>query len=83
MSRQRIHYWIYVESYEGRPVLIYGSPNSESEAQRKGFEKLPCPFEVITLPTSDIATASRMVKGRKLDDTQDLGQSLERLRHTF
>ena len=77
-----MHYWIYC-TWEGKDVLIYGSPNSETEAMQKGYEKLPCPFEVIRLATSDIATASRMLKGRKLDDTQDLGKSLERLRHTF
>ena len=81
MSRQRIHYWI-TGSWEGKDFLIYGG-TSEAEAQRKGYEKLPCVFEVIPLGTSEITRASRLLKGRKLEETQDLTGNLERLKHVI
>ena len=75
-----MHYWI-VASHEGKTVLIYGGL-TESEATQKGYQELSSYFEVKGFPTRDIGAASRMLKGQKLNDTQDLGESLQRLKHT-
>jgi len=75
------HYWI-IANKEGQTVLIYGGL-SENEATQKGYQELDCYFEVKPFPTKDIAAASRMLKGEKLHDTQDLSESLRRLKHTI
>lgn len=77
----REYYWITAH-YDGKDILIYGG-ESYQEAERKGFQELPCTFEVVMLPTSDIGRASRMIKGRKLEMTQDLSGSMKNLRHTI
>lgn len=75
------HYWIYVDSYEGKPFLAYGSSNSYAEAERKGYELLPCMFEIIELPTREITKASRMIRYRRLEETRDLTDSFRNIRH--
>lgn len=75
------HYWICAE-YEGKTVLIYGGL-SESEATEKGYRELDCYFDVKMYPTKDVAKASQLYKGEKLHDTQNLGSSLDRLKHTL
>lgn len=77
----REYYWITAH-YQGKDILIYGG-ESYDEAERKAFQQLPCTFEVVMLPTTDIGRASRMIKSRKLEETQDIGESLRNLRHTL
>ena len=79
----KTYYWIYA-NYMGKTILIRPKGVdclTEDDARRWGFEKLPCSFEVIGLPTRDTASASRMMKGRSLDETADIDKSLERYRH--
>ncbi len=77
---QQMHFWI-TANHEGQTVLIYGGL-TEKEATDKGYAELDCFFEVKQLPTRDVAAASRMLKGETLHNTQDLGASLKRLKHT-
>ena len=80
---RRLYYWIKA-SYMGKTILILPKGEaslSEDSATKYGFEKLPCTFEVIGLPTRDTASASRMLKGRSLDETADIDKSLERYSH--
>lgn len=81
MPRNQTYYWISAH-HQGNDILIYGGETYE-EAERKGSEKLPCIFEVIALPTIDIKAASRMLKGRKLEETGNLDESLKRMRHNY
>ena len=80
---RRTYYWIKA-NYMGKTILILPKGEaslSEDSATKYGYEKLPCTFEVIGLPTRDTASASRMLKGRSLDETADIDKSLERYRH--
>ena len=81
MPRSETHYWI-TATYQGKDILIYGGA-SYYEAEQKGNQELPCMFDIIALPTSDIGRASRMVKGQKLEQTRNIDESLKNLRHTL
>lgn len=81
MPQQRDFYWIVAE-LDGKQVLIYGGPDEKS-ATEKGYQELDCYFEVRKFNTRDIQKASQMLKGEKLTESQDLGASLERLKHTL
>lgn len=79
----KIYYWIKA-NYMGKTILILPKGEAsltEESATRYGYEKLPCTFEVVGLPTRVTASASRMLKGRNLDETADIDKSLERYRH--
>lgn len=77
--RSEDYYWITAH-YEGRDILIFGG-NSYEEAERKGYQELPCMFEVVKLPTRSTAAASRMIKAQTLEQTHDLDRSLRNIRH--
>jgi len=79
---RKYHYWLVTRDENGKPYLIYGSPNSEEEARQKGLEMLPMyDFEIKRFPTSDLGKASAMLKGRKLEELHDLHQATRRLGH--
>ncbi len=81
MTDRKYHFWIVAKS-EGKPYLIYGSPNSEEEARSKGLEMLGgMDFEIKRLPTRDLAKASSMVRGVRLEDTHSLKEASKRIGH--
>jgi len=76
----RNYYWLVCD-YEGRRTLIYGG-GTEEEARQKGLEMLPgIDFKIEALPTRNMASASRMLKGNRLEQTHSLTKATERLRH--
>jgi len=76
----RTYYWIWAEE-NGRHIL-WGPYQSNEEANRKGFAKLHCYFEVVPLRTRDEGTASRLLRARLLDDSGDISGSFKRIKHT-
>lgn len=78
---KQTHYWLVTQT-SGKTVLIYGGI-TEKEAYDKGLRKLDGFFEVIALPTRDVAKASQMYKGRRLEAGDGLDQSMERLQHYY
>ena len=76
----RYHYWLTGVA-GGKRFLIYGADN-EDRAREKGLELLSgIDFTIKRLPTRDIRSASRQVKGYKLEETHDLGIATKRLKH--
>ena len=78
-----MHYWIVtVDEETGQPYLIYGSPNSEEEARRKGLEMLPgVNFEIRGFRTRNMDTARSWLRGSRLDGHRSLGEAARRQGH--
>lgn len=73
------YYWIWAIK-DGRLVVI-GCKGDEQEALNWGYAKLgDVDFKVEQLPTRDMNSAVRMLKGKLLDKTADLDLSIKRAR---
>ena len=81
---RRYYYWIVSRDPEtGRPYLVFGSEKDEADARQRGLELLGgVDFEIKRFPTRDIATASRLLKGGRLEKGDGLHKATERLGHT-
>ena len=77
------YYWIVTRDPEtNKPYLLPGG-KTEQEARQKGLEQLGgIDFELRRFPTTNMATASAMLKGKRLEKTQSLHKATERLGHT-
>ena len=79
------HYWIvaYMENFDGtqQPYLTDGGTN-EQEARAKAFDLLGgLDFTIQKLPTSNITSASRILKGLRLKETKSLREATKRVKH--
>lgn len=77
-------YWIVTNDGTGHnQTLIFGSDVSEEDARLKGLQDLPgIDFVIKPLRTRNLARASSLLKGEKLDRYHDLSKATERLHHT-
>jgi hypothetical protein len=84
MSSPRKCYWIVTNDSTGHDqTLIFGSDISEEEARMKGLQDLPgIDFVIKALRTRNLARASSLIKGEKLDKYHDLSKATEKLHHT-
>lgn len=82
VTRRQKYYWLVcADPDDGKPYLIYGG-RAEDEARQKGLDILGgVDFEVKMYPTSNLAAASSMHKGRRLEETHSLGKASQRLGH--
>ena len=80
-SRRR-HFWLVTTDPDsGKYFLIYGGP-SEEEARQRGIEMLSgVDFEIRALRTRNLATASALVRGTRLESTHSLHRASERIGH--
>lgn len=80
-SRRR-YYWLLCQDPDtGKPFLIAGG-DTESEAREHGLDMLGgIDFEIRALPTRNLASASSMVRGKRLEDTRSLHKAGERQGH--
>lgn len=79
---RRFYYWLVAKGEDGKTFLIFGSEHSEEECRQKGLEMLQgVDFQVVRLPTRDLATASSMWRGKRLDVGEGLHRSTQRLGH--
>ena len=79
--KRRNHYWLTGKGEDGKPFLI-DRGSAEDEARQKGFETLGgLNFEVKMFPTSDMARASSMFKGNRLNTERNLKNAMQRVRH--
>lgn len=76
------YYWITaVDPETGKPYLIAGG-RTEDEARQKGLETLGgLDFLIRKLPTTNLARASSLLKGDRLEKTKSLHKAAERLGH--
>ena len=74
-----VYYWV-VALHEGK-ILIIGPKSHEAEAEELGTEKFPTSeFEVVALPTRNEARATRMLKGKQLQN-ETITDALQRVSH--
>lgn len=82
---EKFHYWLSATDPEThKPYLVYGCPAKEGEpgARARGIELLGgLDFEIKRLPTRDLGKASSMWKGKRLEQTHNLGRAGQRLGH--
>lgn len=76
----RLHYWV-VARLESKEVLL-GPFTTRERANAEGYLTNTY-FEVFEWPTKDRARATQIYKEVRLQKTQDLGKSLERVSHTL
>jgi len=76
----RLHWWIVAQHGE-KEVLLGPFPDIET-ANREGY-LTNAYFNVYEWPTRDRARATQIYKEVRLQKTQDLGKSLERVQHTL
>ena len=75
------YYWILaVEPTSGRPIVL-GWYSSEAEANDIGFNKCGGSFEVIPLQTRDVGLATKILKHRRFEQSEQLAEVLKRARH--
>ncbi len=75
------YYWLVTKDDTGKVFLIYGATDEES-ARQKGLEMLSGDdFEIKRLPTRNLAMASSLYKGNKLEQTHSLKEASKRLGH--
>ena len=80
-SSRQMHYWIVAQSEEGKPYLVYGGID-ENSCRQKGLEMLGgLDFNIKAFPTRDMATASAMLRGVRLDRGLGLRRSAQRQGH--
>lgn len=78
-NKSRVKWWIWGIK-EGR-LFVVGFKDTEELAHEFGYSVCgDTPFEVEPIPTIDIDSAIRTIKGKRLQDTKDLGLSLQRAR---
>lgn len=83
MAVTRYYFWISAHDETGKSYLIFGSDKSEDEARQKGLDMLgSVNFEIKRLPTRNLASASSMIRGRRLKETHSLRQASKRIGHT-
>lgn len=80
-DRTQYHWWLVAHD-NNDTTLIYGSGISEEAARQHGLEILPgLDFEVRKLPTRNLARASSILKGKRLEETHSLKEATKRLKH--
>ena len=81
MPRHRYYYWIVTQDDAGKDYIVSGGA-TEDEARQRGMEMLGgLDFDIKRLPTIDMATASRMIKGERLLRTHSLTDASRRAGH--
>ena len=79
---RRKYYWLICQDPDTEKVFLIAGGSTEEEARSKGLEMLSgIDFEIRGLPTRNLQTASSMVRGKRLEDTQLLSKAKERLGH--
>lgn len=76
------YYWIIAKDGETGKVFLVAGGSNEAEARSKALECLPgVDWQIRRLPTRDMARASQIVRGKRLEETHSLTQARRRLGH--
>ncbi len=80
-SRRKYYWLVAVDTTDNKPYLVFGG-NTEDEARQKGLEMLPgINFEIKDFPTRNLAMASSMLRGKRLDGKIPLHEASRRQGH--
>ena len=79
---RRKYYWILCKDPETQKSMLIKGDFDESIARQKAFELLSgIEFEIRGLYTTNMASASQMIRGKRLEDTHDLHTAKQKLGH--
>ena len=76
---RRSYFWIYA-IINGK-LFVDGGFSTSDEAYAMGYEKVKHFFEVVSLPTKTLATATQAIKHDRLDSTGDIELAMQRAKH--
>lgn len=74
-----IYWWVW--GWDGNRRALFGPFASEKEGYDRGYEKLQTDFEVLALRTRNEVEASRQLRYRVLDETENVNEAFRRFRH--
>ena len=75
-------YWWVVGKLDTGQSLLLGPYSSEDEARNIGYQKLDGDFMPVQLKTRDRATATQMLRHRKLTvDDEPISDAMQKIRH--
>lgn len=81
-ERKNWYYWIVTRDPDSKKPYLLPGGKTEQEARQKGMEQLGgIDFELRRFPTTNMATASAMLKGKRLEKTKSLHTATEKLGH--
>jgi len=72
-------YWVFGEKKGKR--LIMGYYQSQTEAEEDGFRKFQDNYTVYPMHTIDRAEASRIIRKKVLDETNDIEDAFKKFSH--
>lgn len=76
------YWWITAVDPETRKPYLIAGGLKEEEARQKGLEMLGgIDFQLKKLPTRNLARASSLLKGDRLEQTRSLHKAAERIGH--
>lgn len=78
LSTGRAYYWVL--GRDGHRTVLAGPKASIQEANDLGY-RMGCYFDVLELPTVDRSRAAQIIKARRVENGQPVGEAMERLRH--
>lgn len=78
-NQTRRGWWWMLGIHQGRRILL-GPFATEEEANSVGYSKIQGNFDVYRLPTRDESSATRMLKGKLVQDV-DLDEAMKKFRH--
>ena len=79
---RRKFYWILTQDPDTRKPFLIAGGEDESGAHQKALEMLGgVDFEIRGLYTRNMAKASSIIRGKRLEDTHSLHKASERLGH--
>jgi hypothetical protein len=80
--KRHYYYWLLCTDPDTHKPFLIGGGNTEDECRSKGLEMLAgIDFEIRRLPTRNLARASSLIRGVRLEDTHSLHKASEKLGH--
>ena len=81
MKRQ-MYYWLVCQDPDTKKVFLIAGGRNEDEARQKGLDMLGgIDFEIRRLPTTNLQSASAMIRGKRLESGEGLRKAKQRLGH--
>ena len=79
---RRLYYWLVCQDPDTKRLYLIAGGTTEEGARDKGLEMLPgMDFDIKALPTRNLARASSLLKGDKLERGHNLRKASEKLGH--
>ncbi len=78
MLQTELHYYVWGNDSGKR--FVWG-PYATREIAQQHADKVRCEYEIVALKTGDQSEASRILRGRVLDETGNISETFKRFSH--